>query len=237
MTSSQDGNLRAGAQGGLRFAGFVQAQISPCCFKTGTTAANSIVRQSIPTRPAISKISAFRLRSFRCPCSAATLMACMKRLRSMKMRVVSAVLAMAMCVSSWRCSGCAVHPLCDTLNRSIREYNQLKYTIFPVYFQYFEDSRSAMEGLSERGYSAHSGLSRGAVQKARKTGRLVLFGDRSINAAALPQCGHLRRGGDRLRRSDGCCDCQGSLAPRARRQKRDIQSRRSERSPRWSHRL
>ena len=41
-----------------------------------------------------------------------------------------------------------------------------------------------MEGLSEREYSAHSGLSRGAVQKARKNGRLVLFGDGSINAAA-----------------------------------------------------
>jgi hypothetical protein len=38
-----------------------------------------------------------------------------------------------------------------------------------------------MEGMSER---AHSGLSRGAIQKARKTGRLVLFGDGSINAAA-----------------------------------------------------
>ena len=41
-----------------------------------------------------------------------------------------------------------------------------------------------MEGLSERAYAAHSGLSRGAVQKARKTGRLVLFSDGSINAAA-----------------------------------------------------
>jgi hypothetical protein len=41
-----------------------------------------------------------------------------------------------------------------------------------------------MEGLSERAYAAHSGLSRGAVQKARKTGRLVLFADGSINAAA-----------------------------------------------------
>ena len=41
-----------------------------------------------------------------------------------------------------------------------------------------------MEGMSEREYSAHSGLSRGAVQKARNTGRLVLFGDGSINAAA-----------------------------------------------------
>jgi len=41
-----------------------------------------------------------------------------------------------------------------------------------------------MEGLSERAYADHSRLSRGAVQKARKTGRLVLFADGSINAAA-----------------------------------------------------
>jgi len=41
-----------------------------------------------------------------------------------------------------------------------------------------------MEGLSERAYAAHSGLSRGAVQKARKNGRLVLFADGSINVAA-----------------------------------------------------
>ena len=41
-----------------------------------------------------------------------------------------------------------------------------------------------MEGLSERAYAERAGLSRGAVQKARKTGRLVLFPDGSINAAA-----------------------------------------------------
>ncbi|WP_375568408.1 hypothetical protein ABWH93_12385 [Seohaeicola saemankumensis] len=41
-----------------------------------------------------------------------------------------------------------------------------------------------MEGLSERAYAEASGLSRGAVQKARKNGRLVLFADGSINAAA-----------------------------------------------------
>jgi len=70
------------------------------------------------------------------------------------------------------------------MNRSIGECNQLKHTIFPVYFQYVEDNHSAMEGLSERAYSAHSGLSRGAVQKALKNGRLVLFADGSINAAA-----------------------------------------------------
>ena len=41
-----------------------------------------------------------------------------------------------------------------------------------------------MDGMSEREYSAHSGLSRGAIQKARKAGRLVVYGDGSINAAA-----------------------------------------------------
>jgi hypothetical protein len=41
-----------------------------------------------------------------------------------------------------------------------------------------------MEGLSERAYAQHSGLSRGAVQKARKTGRLVVYPDGTINAAA-----------------------------------------------------
>ena len=38
--------------------------------------------------------------------------------------------------------------------------------------------------MSERAYAEQAGLSRGAVQKARKTGRLVLFADGSINAAA-----------------------------------------------------
>ncbi|OYU37556.1 MAG: hypothetical protein CFE33_20190 [Pseudorhodobacter sp. PARRP1] len=41
-----------------------------------------------------------------------------------------------------------------------------------------------MDGMSEREYSSHSGLSRGAIQKARKAGRLVVFGDGTINAAA-----------------------------------------------------
>jgi hypothetical protein len=41
-----------------------------------------------------------------------------------------------------------------------------------------------MEGLSERAYAAHAGLSRGAVQKARKTRRLELYSDGSINVAA-----------------------------------------------------
>jgi hypothetical protein len=41
-----------------------------------------------------------------------------------------------------------------------------------------------MEGLSERQYAAQVGLSRGAIQKAKDTDRLVLFADGSIDAAA-----------------------------------------------------
>lgn len=41
-----------------------------------------------------------------------------------------------------------------------------------------------MEGLSERQYAARIGLSRGAVQKAKATGRLVLHSDGSIDAEA-----------------------------------------------------
>lgn len=39
-------------------------------------------------------------------------------------------------------------------------------------------------GMSEREYAAHAGVSRGAVQKARQSGRLVLHADCSIDAAA-----------------------------------------------------
>jgi transcriptional regulator with XRE-family HTH domain len=41
-----------------------------------------------------------------------------------------------------------------------------------------------MQGLSERQYAERVGLSRGAIQKARKAERLVLFPDGSIDAAA-----------------------------------------------------
>ncbi len=41
-----------------------------------------------------------------------------------------------------------------------------------------------MQGMSERQYAAHVGLSRGAIQKAKAAERLVLFPDGSINAAA-----------------------------------------------------
>ena len=41
-----------------------------------------------------------------------------------------------------------------------------------------------MQGMSERQYAAHVGLSRGAIQKAKETGRLVLHADGSIDAEA-----------------------------------------------------
>ncbi|MFP1645952.1 hypothetical protein ACK8OU_15965, partial [Defluviimonas sp. KMU-169] len=44
-----------------------------------------------------------------------------------------------------------------------------------------------MQGLSERQYAARVGLSRGAIQKAKEAGRLVLFADGSIDAAASDQ--------------------------------------------------
>ena len=40
-----------------------------------------------------------------------------------------------------------------------------------------------MQGMSERQYAAHARVSRGAVQKARAAGRLVLHPDGSIDAA------------------------------------------------------
>jgi hypothetical protein len=41
-----------------------------------------------------------------------------------------------------------------------------------------------MQGLSERQYAARVGLSRGAIQKAKEAGRLVLCADGSIDAEA-----------------------------------------------------
>jgi hypothetical protein len=41
-----------------------------------------------------------------------------------------------------------------------------------------------MQGLSERQYATRVGLSRGAIQKAKEAGRLVLFADGSIDAEA-----------------------------------------------------
>ena len=41
-----------------------------------------------------------------------------------------------------------------------------------------------MDGMSERQYAAHVGLSRGAIQKAKDAGRLVQYADGSIDAVA-----------------------------------------------------
>jgi hypothetical protein len=41
-----------------------------------------------------------------------------------------------------------------------------------------------MQGMSERQYAAHFGLSRGAIQKAKTAGRLVVHADGSIDAEA-----------------------------------------------------
>ena len=41
-----------------------------------------------------------------------------------------------------------------------------------------------MQGMSERQYAAHVGMSRGAIQKAKTAERLVLFADGSIDARA-----------------------------------------------------
>ena len=45
-------------------------------------------------------------------------------------------------------------------------------------------SATQRSGMSERAYATHAGISRGAVQKARASGRLVLHDDGSIDAAA-----------------------------------------------------
>ena len=47
-----------------------------------------------------------------------------------------------------------------------------------------KDAACQMQGMSERQYAAHVGLSRGAIQKAKDTGRLVRHADGSIYAAA-----------------------------------------------------
>ena len=60
-----------------------------------------------------------------------------------------------------------------------------------------------MNGMSERDYSSHSGLSRGAIQKARKAGRLVVYGDGSINAAGSDARRAEMTDPDQQRRSTG----------------------------------
>jgi hypothetical protein len=65
------------------------------------------------------------------------------------------------------------------------------------------ESDRTMKGMSEREYSSHSGLSRGAIQKARKSGRLVVYSDGSIDAAASDARRAEMTDPDQQRRSTG----------------------------------
>jgi len=65
-----------------------------------------------------------------------------------------------------------------------------------------------MKGMSERAYAAKSGLSRGAVQKARKTGRLVLYPDGSINASGSDARRNAMTDPDQQMRARGGWSCQ-----------------------------
>jgi len=85
----------------------------------------------------------------------------------------------------------------------MQKCNQLKNIIIFVYFQYLEVNLIAMECVSEREYSAHSNLSRGAIQKARNSERLVVYGDGSINAATSDARRAEMTGSDPQRRSTG----------------------------------
>ena len=49
-----------------------------------------------------------------------------------------------------------------------------------------------MQGMSEREYAARAGLSRGAIQKAKAAGRLLLHPDGSID----PEASDARRAGE-----------------------------------------
>lgn len=45
-------------------------------------------------------------------------------------------------------------------------------------------TKPRMQGMSEREYARRAGLSRGAIQAAKRSGRLVLFADGSIDPEA-----------------------------------------------------
>ena len=60
-----------------------------------------------------------------------------------------------------------------------------------------------MNGMSEREYSTHSSLSRGAIQNAKRGGRLVFYADGSINAAASDVRRAAMTDPDQQRRSRG----------------------------------
>lgn len=74
-----------------------------------------------------------------------------------------------------------------------------------------------MQGMSERAYAAHAGLSRGAIQKARKSGRLVLFADGSIDAAASDARRAATTDPDQQNRSKGGTARQAAMPDRPTR--------------------
>ena len=74
-----------------------------------------------------------------------------------------------------------------------------------------------MQGMSERAYAAHAGLSRGAIQKARKSGRLVLFADGSIDAAASDARRAATTDPDQQNRSNGGTARQAAMPERTSR--------------------
>ncbi len=74
-----------------------------------------------------------------------------------------------------------------------------------------------MKGMSERAYAAHAGLSRGAIQKARKSGRLVLFADGSIDAAASDARRAATTDPDQQNRSNGGTARQAAMPERTSR--------------------
>lgn len=70
-----------------------------------------------------------------------------------------------------------------------------------------------MRGMSERAYAAHSGMSRGAIQKAKTAGRLVLYPDGSIDAAASDAHRQATTDPDQQRRALGGADAPATSHP------------------------
>lgn len=66
--------------------------------------------------------------------------------------------------------------------------------------------------MSERAYAQHSGMSRGAVQKAKTSGRLVLHSDGSIDTEASDKRRAEMTDPDQQRRSTGSGEKSGSGA-------------------------
>ena len=73
-----------------------------------------------------------------------------------------------------------------------------------------------MQGMSERDYAAPAGLSRGAIQKAKRTRWPALFADGSIDAAASDARRAETTDPDQQRRSIGETTLSGAAEPEPR---------------------